>query len=165
MFSLTVLDHIRLESEHVARNYTVHAAAADRLARFAFAARIVVLVLLAAAAAATTANLLLPDRFYQVTAVAATGLAVLCFALYTTISFESRVSAHRNFAHRLWLVCAEYRSLIAEATDGLVDGPVLLQRRDRLTTTLHAIYEREFAADQRAFEALRLPELPAKNAA
>ena len=45
MFSLTVLDHVRLDSEHVARNYTVHARAADRLASTAFAFRIVMAVL------------------------------------------------------------------------------------------------------------------------
>src|SRR5262245_39382151 len=111
MFSLTVLDHVRLESEHCARNYTVHAAAADRLASFAFGTRIAVLVLIAAATAATIANVLLPDRVYQLTALVATSLAMIGFALYATVGFESRVSAHRVLAHRLWLVCAQYRAL------------------------------------------------------
>ena len=52
MFSLTVLDHIRLDSEHVAQNYTIHARAADRLARLSFAVRMAMAVLLAAATAA-----------------------------------------------------------------------------------------------------------------
>ena len=31
MFSLKVVDHVRLDSERVAQNYTVHAAAAERM--------------------------------------------------------------------------------------------------------------------------------------
>jgi hypothetical protein len=165
MFSLTVLDHIRLDSEHVTRNYTVHAAAADRMATFAFAARMVMMVLLAAACAAAVANLLLPERFYQVAAVVAIGLVTIGFAVYSTIGFEGRVTAHRALAHQLWLVSERYRSLLAEAGDGLLEGPVVLRRRDDLIADVHAIYERAFGVDHRAFERERLAPLPAERAA
>lgn len=165
MFSLTVLDHVRLDSEHVARNYTVHASAADRMATFAFAARIVMMMLLASATAAAIANLLLPERYYQIAAIIATVAATLGFALYAVIGFESRVSAHRALAHRLWRVSEQYRSLIAEAGEGMVDVPALLQRRDALIDDVHAIYERGFGLDQRAYERDRLPDLPSERAA
>jgi hypothetical protein len=165
MFSLTVLDHVRLDSEHVARNYTVHAGAADRLAMWAFAAHIVLMMLMAAAIAAAVANLLLPQRYYQVAAVIATVGATIGFSLQSVLGFENRVAAHRALAHRLWLVASRYRSLIAEAGEGLIDVPTLLQRRDELIADLHAIYERGFGVDHRAFERERLAPLPAERAA
>ena len=49
MFSLTVVDHVRLDSEHVAQNYTVHARSAERIVRIVFALRLVIAALLTAA--------------------------------------------------------------------------------------------------------------------
>jgi hypothetical protein len=55
MFTLTVTDHVRLDSEHVARNYTVHAQAAQRLAHAALSVRMTLVALLVVAAAASVA--------------------------------------------------------------------------------------------------------------
>jgi hypothetical protein len=165
MFSLTVLDHVRLDSEHVARNYTVHAGAADRLATFAFAARLVMMMLLAACCAAAIANLLLPQHFYQIAAIVLAAAATLGFTFYSVLGFESRVASHRALAHSLWLVAERYRSLMAEAGDELLDMPTILRRRDELIADVHAIYERGFGADHRAFERSRLAELPSERAA
>ena len=165
MFSLTVLDHVRLDSEHVAQNYTIHARAADRLATAAFASRVVMTTLLAAATAAAIANFLIPSRIYQIAVIVATVTATVGFALFTVFGFDSRALAHRTFAHRIWMVCERYRTLISEASEGLIDRETLLRRRDELIADVHAIYEGGFASDQRAFEAARLPPLPAERAA
>jgi hypothetical protein len=165
MFSLTVLDHVRLDSEHVARNYTVHARAADRLATAAFITRVVMAVLLAVAAAASIGNLLFAARFYQVAAVASTVTTMIGFALYGVFGIESRVLAHRAFAHRLWIVCERYRALVAEAGEGIIDRAMLLNRRDELIEQLHGIYERGFGPDQRAFDGVRLAEITTEEAA
>ena len=74
MFSLTVIDHVRLDSEHVAQNYTIHARAADRFARLAFGVRMVMALLLAVATAACILDLLITARIYQITAEANDGL-------------------------------------------------------------------------------------------
>jgi hypothetical protein len=165
MFSLTVIDHVRLDSEHVAQNYTIHACAADRLARVAFGFRMLMAALLAAAAAACIIGLLMPARFYQITAAIATSVAAIGFALYSVLGVEGRVTAHRAFAHRLWLVAERYRSLIAEADQGLVNPDALLQRRDQLIENVHAIYEHGFAVDQPAYESARLSAIPGERAA
>jgi hypothetical protein len=165
MFSLTVIDHVRLDCEHVARNYTIHARAADRFASAAFVVRMIMATLLAAAAAACVSSALLPARFYQLAAVAATTTAMIGFALYSVLGLESRVSAHRAFAHRLWVITERYRSLLAEANDGVVDLAVMLRRRDELIEQVHAIYERGFSVDQSGFEAARLPSLADERAA
>jgi hypothetical protein len=165
MFSLTVLDHVRLDCEHAAQNYTIHARAADRFAALAFWVRMVMAILLSAAAAATVAALIVPGRYYAVGAAIASGAALVGFSLYSVLGLESRVGAHRTFAHSLWMVCEEYRSLISEANEGLVESAELLSRRDRLIGRLHSLYERGFGVDQPGYEAARLARLPADRAA
>ncbi len=165
MFSLTVLDHVRLDCEHAAQNYTVHARAADRFATMAFVVRMILATLLAAATAACIASVILPDRFYAMAAAAATTAAMIGFSLYAVLGLEGRVSAHRSFAHRLWIVCEGYRSLIAEANDGLIGGEELLARRDHLIQQLHGIYERGFGVDQSGYEAGRLGRVADERAA
>ncbi len=165
MFSVTTLDLVRLDSDQVAQNYTVHARAAERLASAAFIARIVIVSLLTAATSAAIATLLAPARAYEIAAVVITTAALAGFAIYSVLGLESRVGAHRQVAHRVWLVAERYRSLVAEINDGLVDTATILRRRDELIHDLHAIYEHGFGADQSARERARLPAWPADRAA
>jgi hypothetical protein len=158
MFSLTVVDHVRLDCDHVAQNYTVHARAAERLASLVSAVRIVLALLLAVATATCIGNLLFPTRPNQIAAVAASALALIGFALYSVAGVEGRVYMHRSFAHRLWLVAERYRSLITEIDDGLVDRAMLLHRRDDLIHQVHTIYEHGFGVDQPGYERARLSE-------
>jgi hypothetical protein len=157
MFVLNVVDHVRLDSEHLVQNYTVHARAAERIVGIVFICRIVITALLAIATSMTMATLLISGRAYQVGAVVATALALFAFAVYAVIGPEARLFAHRAFAHRLWLVSERYRSLLAEVQEGIVEGPALLRRRDELIHDLHAIYEVGFGADQAGYETIRLP--------
>ena len=165
MFSLTTIDLVRLDSDHAGQNYTVHARAADRLARAAFIGRIVIVSLLAVAMAADILSLMQPARAYQIVALAAAVLALVVFAVYAVLGLESRVGAHRHMAHQVWLVAERYRSLLAEVSDGMIDVPGLLRRRDDLIHELHAIYGRGFGPDQPAEESERLPALPSDRAA
>lgn len=156
MFSLTVVDHVRLDSEQIAQNYTVHARAAERLVSLVFASRIVIVTLLAIAAGASLGALLSPARGFAIAAVAASIVSLLAFAIYMAFGLEARLFAHRAFAHRLWLVSERYRSLLAEVHEGIVDPQTLLRRRDDLIADVHAIYEFGFGADQAGREAVRL---------
>ena len=160
MFAFTVVDHLRLDSEHIAQNYTVHARAAERTVRLVFASRIVIAVMLAVATSATIAALLFSTRGFQIAAAVTTALALLAFAVYTVLGLEGRLFAHRSFAHRLWLVSERYRSLLAEIHDGIVDQQAILQRRDELIRDVHAIYEFSFSAEQAGHESVRLLTLP-----
>jgi conflict system pore-forming effector with SLATT domain len=165
MFSLTVIDYVRLDSEHAARNYTVHARAAERIVGLVFKGRIAITALLAIATSMTIANLLLPARPYQIAAVTASALALFAFAVYEMLGLEARLFAHRSFAHRLWLVSERYRSLLSEVNDGTIDGPMLVRRRDELINELHTTYEFPFGADQAGHEMDRLPPLPDQRVA
>jgi hypothetical protein len=158
MFHLGVIDHVRLDLECAARNYTVHAEAAERLARLTSRIRIGVLVLIGVAAAATIVSLVQTGRPFQVTAVVSVGAAFGAFASYMAVGLEGRVLSHRALAHRLLVICERYRALLAEIQDGLVDRPTILARRDELSAQVHGLYEQPFPPDQVAYETMRQPE-------
>jgi hypothetical protein len=155
MFRLSVVDHVRLNFDRTSQNYTVHARAAERLSALTAKVRIGVLVLIGIATAAATISLIDPRRTFQIVAAIAAGLAFGAYALYVAIGVEGRVSAHRSCAHRLWLVCDRYRSLLAEIEDGLLDRATILQRRDELSAQVHAAYDQGFSLDQNAYEGMR----------
>ena len=165
MFSLTTVDLVRLDSDHAARNYTIHARAAERLATAAFVGRVIIVTLLATATAAAVVGLLLPSRNAQIATVASVAAALVAFAIYAVLGLESRVGAHRQLAHRLWIVAERYRALLVEMNEGGLDSGAVMRRREDLIHELHAIYEGGFAADQSARESARLPPLPFDEAA
>ena len=165
MFELSIVDHVRLNLTRTGENYTVHARAAERLARLGFSSRVVIAGLLAVSTSAAIINLLAPGRAPQIAVVVASAVALLAFAIYGIVGIEARLFAHRSFAHRLWLVSERYRSLLSEVTDGTVDGQMLLRRRDELLVALHEIYEIGLGGDQVGYEVSRLPTLPDERAA
>jgi conflict system pore-forming effector with SLATT domain len=165
MFSLTVVDHVRLDSDHVAQNYTVHARAAERIVRMVFALRLLIAALLTAATATAVASVLTGGRGTQIAAAALAALALCAFAVSTTVGLEARLFAHRGFAHRLWLISERYRALLSEFADGSIDGAMLIRRRDELIRDLYTIYEFNFSIDQDGHEALRLATVPDERAA
>jgi hypothetical protein len=156
MFRLSVIDHVRLNFGHAAQNYTVHAAAAERLAGFVIKSRLTLLLLLAMTTAAAVASVVQPARHFQLSAAIGAGLTLAAYVVQVILGLEARVHAHRVCAHRLWLVGERYRALLAEFQDELIDQATLLRRRDQLIEELHAAYEGAFPLDQRAFERIRL---------
>lgn len=156
MFSLSVVDHIRLDFGHVAQNYTVHAEAAERLAGHILKIRITILALLAMTVIAGVAAILQPAWNFDVSVAVASSLALAAYVAQAALGLEGRVQAHRTCAHRLWLIAEGYRSLLTELQDGLIDPSVLLRRRDQLIERVHAAYDQVFPTDQRAFESVRL---------
>jgi hypothetical protein len=165
MFSLKIVDHVRLDAERVGQNYTVHAAAAERIVRAITVFRIGLVVLLAVAASAEIANVMFPRGLSPATAIGAGMFALVCFSIYGALGLESRLFAHRLFAQRLWLVAERYRLLLAEVNDNVVDGPALLERRNELVAELDSIYQFAFGVDHAAYESLRLPSIPDERAA
>src|SRR4051812_36719340 len=138
MFGLGIVDHVRLNLTRTGENYTVHAAAAERLASLTSRVRIGVLALVLVAAATSVMSLLDLGRSYRVAAVISASLAFAGHAAYVAFGFEGRVNAHRVCAHNLWLVCERYRALLSEIHDGLVDRAAMLERRDELARETHS---------------------------
>ena len=156
MFCLNVIDHVRLDFGQAARNYTVHADAAERLAGRSRRLRFTVLALLVMSVIASIAALFFPAHNFDVSAAIAAALALTAYAVYLAMSVEARVQAHRTCARRLWSVGEEYRALLSEIDDGMVDQPSLLRRRDALLAAMNAVYEEAFPVDENAFESVRL---------
>src|SRR3954467_4266098 len=100
MFSLTIVDHVRLDSEQIDKNYMVHAQSAERMVRAVFACRIGIIALLSTATAVALVGLLLPGRGYQIATVLTSALALIAFAIYAVLGLEARLYAHRAFVHR-----------------------------------------------------------------
>jgi len=156
MFSLKVIDHVRLESERVAQNYTVHAAAAERIVVAVTVFRIGLVILLTLAASAEVGNVLFPRTVSPALAIGAGMLALAGFAVYGALGLEASLFAHRAFAHRLWLVAERYEALLSEVNDGLVDPQLLARRRDELIAEVDTIYRFAFGVNHAAHERLRL---------
>jgi hypothetical protein len=161
MFSLSVIEHLRLNFGLVVQNYTAHARAAERLAAIALKAKMAILGLFALATFSIVLSLFRPAREYQIAAAVMVGLALAAHALTVAYAIDARVSSHRLLAHRLWLLCERYRGLLTEIQDGLVDDAAILQRRELLSEQVHATYEQGFAVDQQAFESMR--QLPLED--
>jgi hypothetical protein len=161
MFSLSVVEHLRLNFGLVVQNYTAHARAAERLAATAFKVKMVFLALSALATTAIVLSLFRPERGYQIAAAVIAGVAFTVQVTAIAYGIEARVHSHRALAHRLWLMCERYRGLLTEIQDGLVDNAAILQRGEILGEQVHAIYEQGFAVDQQALESLR--QLPLES--
>src|SRR5258706_14614740 len=68
MFSLSVVEHLRLNFGLVVQNYTAHARAAERLAATALKTKIMIMTFFALATGAIFLSLFRPERGYQVAA-------------------------------------------------------------------------------------------------
>jgi hypothetical protein len=165
MFSLSVVEHVRLNFSLAVQNYTVHARAAERLAALALKFRIAILALFAVATAAIITSLFRSGREYQIAAAVLAGIALAAQIFFVAWGIEGRVHAHRSFAHRLWMVCERYRSLLAEIRDGVVDDAAVLRRREMLSEEMHAVFEQGFPLDEQAFETARQPSPAAESVA
>jgi hypothetical protein len=157
MFRLSVVDHVRLNFGHAVQNYTVHAQAAERLARSISRIRLTILALLGLSAATIAMTLIGTSRPLQIAAAVLAAVALFAYAFYIASGLEARLFAHRSCAHRLWIICERYRSLLAEVQDGFVDRDTILRRRDDLVAELHRVYQQVFPVDQQAFERTRQP--------
>lgn len=161
MFCLSVVEQLRLNFGLVVQNYTAHARAAERLAAIALKTKIATLGLFALATFSIVLSLFRPAREYQIVAAVVAGLALAFQVATVAYGLEARVYSHRLLAHRLWLMCERYRSLLGEIQDGLVDNAMILRRGEILGEQVHAIYEQGFSLDQQAFESMR--QLPLES--
>ena len=161
MFSLSVVDHVRLSFGQVVQNYIIHAKTAERLTAASWTARVAVLALLGVATAAAVGAVLAPNRPLQITAAVCAALAFGAYALHVALDVEPRVLTHRAAANRLWLIAERYRSLLAEIHDGVVDREEIHRRRDDLLQQVHTAFEYAVPADRHAADAARHAETSA----
>lgn len=165
MFQVTLTDHIRLSFGGVVHGYKAHSELARRLTTRVWQLRAGQLGLLAGSLASSIAGILTGDSPYVVASAVLTGLALAFFAFYVAAGLESRISAHRWCASRLWLIREKYRALLSEMRDGTLSLETVRDRRDQLLLELHAIGEHAPLVDRPAYQSARaalsaIPEEP-----
>src|SRR5882762_6580038 len=94
MFSLSVVEHLRLNFGVVVQNYTAHARAGDRLAATALKAKMAMLALLALATGSIVLSLFRPGREYQIAAGVIAGAAFAVHAMMVAYGVDARVHSH-----------------------------------------------------------------------
>jgi hypothetical protein len=154
MFQLSVVDHIRLSFASVASAYEGHAEAAARLARWGWHARIALLSLVGLACVAELMALQ-GGRPYLIAAIVGSALAFAACAAWVGLDLEPRIYAHRASAARLWLLCEQYRALLAEVQDQMLDPHAITERRDLLAREVKTVLEYATPADRETFEIAR----------
>ena len=154
MFQLSVVDHIRLSFATIAGAYESHAAAAGRLARWNWYARLSLVALLAATAVLSFLAMERGQAFQIATLV----VAIAAFVGYTVgvaLDLESRIYGHRSSAARFWLLTERYRALLAEVHDEALDGGAIAARRDALMEEARACFEHAPPADRQTYDIAR----------
>jgi hypothetical protein len=154
MFQLSVVDHIRLSFASVAAAYEGHAEAAARLARWGWHSRIALLSLLGMACVADLMALK-GGRPYLIAGIVTSALAFAACAAWVGLDLEPRIYAHRSSAARLWLLCEQYRALLAEVQDQLLDAHAVTERRDRLAQEVRSVFEFAPPADRDTYNIAR----------
>ena len=154
MFQLSVVEHVELSLDAMVAAYEGHARAAARLARQWWYARLATL----AAAAATVVLAGLAQQQARGFAIATTAVATAALAAcaaYVAFDPSPRIYGHRASAARLWLLCENYRMLLAEMHDGVIDLAGVRERRNALAREAAAALEQAPPPDRYSHEIAR----------
>jgi hypothetical protein len=154
MFQLSVVDHIRLSFATIAGAYESHAAAAGRLARWSWYAKLSLVALLAATVVLCFLALD-RGRAFQIAAITLAAAAFVVYAVFVALDLESRIYGHRSSAARFWLLTERYRALLAEVRDESLDGGAIAARRDALMEEARACFEHAPPADRQTYDIAR----------
>jgi hypothetical protein len=154
MFSLSVVDQVRLSFGSALAAYEGHSAAAARLTRVSTYARIGLLVL--SGAAVVLNAFAIGGAFGSQIAAAIVGACVFAScATYIGFNQQPLVYGHRVSAARWWVICEKYRALLAEMHADMIDSDTLQHRRNMLLEEAAAILERLAPDDRYSYEIAR----------
>ena len=142
MFSLTLLDHLRLTFNQVIQNYQAHTRAAQAHARRNRWLRGTEALLMGGVSIAAAAAAFGHGQILAIVAAALAGIALIVLLVHLTFDFESSAGAHAACSVRLWEIRERYRALLSDLHDGVLDVAEARLRRDALMVELGAIYER-----------------------
>jgi hypothetical protein len=155
MFTLSLVDHLRLTFGHVIHAHRAHAQLAARHAAWNRWSQALEAVLVLGTAAAAAALLATAVPAYAVVAAATGAAAAVVLILRLVLDFDRRVSTHRACSARLWYLREQYRALLADLRDGHLTIDGARERRDLLMSRLQAVYEDAPPADTAMYAAAR----------
>lgn len=154
MFQITVVDHVRLSFASILAAYEGHADAAAKLARWSSYAKRILIALAGITATVAAIAVQGGSRWQVATAVLAAVLFGSC-AIYVALDHQPRMYGHRRSTAKLWVICEQYRALLAEMHDDLVDLPSLRDRRNALLSEAAAVLEHSAPDDRYTYEIAR----------
>ncbi len=152
MFNLTLIEHLRLTFGDIVHRRRAHSYLAQTNARWSRRLRgAEALLMLGVGTAAAAAAFGKGDGYVIVVAVLA-GLALVTLLMHLTFDVEGAADAHRACATRLWRLQEQYRVLLTELSDGVLDTDAGRLRRDALMNELHGVYENAPLANPGAYQ-------------
>jgi hypothetical protein len=158
MFSLSLVDTLRLAFGQVVYHHKSHSRAASFLARcsryFRAGETLLTLGVLIAAVGAAFGK----GSNYAVTAAVLASLLLLLFLLHVTFDLESMARAHHVCSIRLWHVREQYRALLSDLHDGAIEPESARTRRNALIEEVTAIYDSAPPLTRRVSEEMALAD-------
>ena len=154
MFQITLVDHVRLSFGTALAAYEGHANAAARLARWSSYAKLSLLVVSGLAAAVGAVGVQRGFAWHLAAAI----LAAVVFAgsaAFVALNQQPLIYGHRTSAAKLWVICEEYRALLAEMHEGAIDLPALQARRSALVRESAHVLEQSAPDDRYTFDIAR----------
>ena len=140
MFSLTLLDHLRLTFSQIIQRHTAHMRAAQSAARWSRRLRGSEALLMASVAIVAVCAAYSGARTFAVASAVLAGLALLALLLHLTFDYETSAHAHAACSVRLWYIRERYRALLSDLHDGVLPVEEARERRDKLMDELTMIY-------------------------
>lgn len=155
MFGLSLADHLRLTFGHVIYSHKLHAASAERHARWDRWLKAAEALLLLSTAVVSAALVVNPNPNLAIAAAIAAALGMAVLIVRLACDFERSSLAHRVCSTRLWHVREQYRAVLADLKDGALTIEAARDRRDALMASVQRIYEHAPPADREQYQTAR----------
>ena len=155
MFSLTLLDHLRLTFSQVIHRHKAHTQAAQSYARWNRRLRGSEALLIGGVCIAATGAAFGRGQTFAIVAAALAGAALVVLLVHLTFDLETSAHAHADCSAHLWQIRERYRSLLSDLHDGVLDVGEARLRRDKLMGELNAIYEKTPATQLADYQVAR----------
>jgi hypothetical protein len=161
MFSLTLLDHLRLTFTQIVQRHKAHTQAAHSCARWGRRLRGCEALLIGGASIAAVGAAFGQGQVLVIVAAALAGAALIVLLVQLTSDFETSAHAHAARSANLWRLRERYRALLSDLHDGVLDVVEARVRRDQLMDEFGAIYEKTPALQFDDYQAVGRSSKPA----
>jgi ABC-type transport system involved in cytochrome bd biosynthesis fused ATPase/permease subunit len=148
MFQLSLLDHLRLTFGHVVYRQQAHARIARARTLQSRWLRAAETLLMAATTVAAIGAAFGRGYGYAIASAVFAVLSLVTLLLHLMFDLDASARVHASCAARLWQIREQYRALLSDLCDGVIDVDTARRGRDALMTELHAVYESAPLADQ-----------------
>jgi len=155
MFSLTLLDHLRLTFSQVVERHKAHMQTAQSHARWNRRLRGSEALLMGGVGIAAVGAAFGHGQVLSIVAAVLASTALIVLLVHLTFDFETSAQAHATCCTHLWQIRERYRALLSDLHDGVLDVAEARLRRDKLMDELRVIYEKTPVTQLKDHQGLR----------